>query len=134
MDNNEYNPIRSVDGVSIKCPSDYKWKEQDISDNAAGRDSAYVMNKSRKAQIVALELKWKNVSIEDASAILKAFDPEYVRVCYLDAKAGVWRESEFYTGDRAAPLYNGELGVWKEISFNIIERKGQVMGDASGIS
>ncbi|MBQ7347815.1 MAG: hypothetical protein IJW55_07645 [Clostridia bacterium] len=130
----EYNPIRSVDGVSVKCPSSYKWKLQDLSDNSAGRNSDWEMNKSRKAQIVGLELKWKNISIEDASNILKAFNPEYIRVEYLDAKEGVWRESEFYVGDRAAPLYNCKLGLWSEISFNIIERKGVVEGVDSGIS
>lgn len=133
MDHNEYNPIRAVDGVSVKCPSSYKWKLQDLSDEKAGRNGDWEMNKSRKAQIVGIELKWKNVTLEEGSNILKAFNPEYITVNYLDAKEGVWRESVFYVGDRGAALYNSKIGRWSDISFNIIEQKGVVEGD-SGIS
>lgn len=123
--NEEYNPIRSVDGFAVPCPSSYQWKLEDISASDAGRTEDTVMDKKRIGQVVGVELKWQNVSIEDASTILKAFDPEYIDVCYLDAKAGGYVTSEFYVGNRNAPLYNAALGVWKEISFNIIERDGR---------
>ena len=127
---NEYNPIRSVDGAGIKCPSVYKWKLQDLSAADAGRTEVYQMDKARVGQIVGLDLKWKNVTTEDASAILKAFNPEYIKVCYLDPKEGLFRTTEFYVGDRAAPLYNCETGLWQEISFSIIERNAvEIEGD-----
>jgi len=127
---NEYNPIRSVDGSSIKCPCDYKWKLEDLSAADAGRTETYGMDKARMGQIVGLDLRWQNVTTEDASAILKAFNPEYITVCYLDPKEGLFRTSEFYVGDRAAPMYNCKLGLWSEISFSIIERYAvKVQGD-----
>lgn len=127
---NDYNPIKAVDGAAIKCPSYYRWKLEDLSAADAGRTEDYTMDKARVGQIVGLDLKWKNVTTEDASAILKAFNPEYIRVCYLDPKEGLYRTTEFYVGDRAAPLYNSELGVWQEISFNIIERHAvAILGD-----
>ena len=127
---NEYNPVRSVDGAEIKCPSTYKWKLEDLSAADAGRTEVYQMDKARVGQIVGLDLKWKNVTTEDASAILKAFNPEYITVCYLDPKEGLFRTSEFYVGDRAAPLYNCETGLWQEISFSIIERNAvSILGD-----
>lgn len=121
---NRYNPIRSVDGVEIPAPGlgGYRWKLQDVSSESAGRTEEYVMDKMRWGQVVGLELKWVNVSIEDGAAILKAFNPQYVTVEYLDALQGEFRTAVFYVGDRAAPLYNGELGVWSEINFNLIER------------
>lgn len=121
---NDYNPIRSVDGVAIKCPSGYQWKLQDISDSDAGRTEDTVMDKKRIGQCVKLELSWQNVSIRDASEILRRFNPEYVTIRYLDAMTGKYETSEFYVGDRSAPLYNCQKGVWNNIAFNVIERSG----------
>lgn len=119
-----YNPIRSVDGVAVKCPSSYKWKLEDLSAKDAGRTEDTQMSKNRIGQIVGIELSWNNVDISDAAKILQQFDPEYIEVCYLDAKAGKYLTSEFYVGDRSAPLYNAEIGKWSNISFNLIERSG----------
>lgn len=119
-----YNPIRSVDGVAVKCPSSYKWKLEDLSNSAAGRTEDTVMDKNRIGQIVGLELSWNNVGIREAAVLLQQFDPEYVEVEYLDAKLGKYTRSVFYVGDRSAPLYNAEVGRWSNISFNLIERSG----------
>lgn len=120
----EYNPIRTVDGVAVKCPSAYKWKLEDLSASDAGRTESTVMDKKRIGQIVGIELSWNKVSIPDASAILKMFNPEYVDVCYLDAMEGKFVTTTFYVGERSAPLYNAELGLWDNISFNLVERSG----------
>lgn len=120
----EYNPIRSVDGVAIKCPSSYLWKLEDVSASDAGRTEDTVMDKMRLGQIVGLELAWNNITTEEVSTILKAFNPEYIIVEYLDAMQGKYVTSEFYVGNRSAPLYNSRKGVWQNISFNIIERSG----------
>lgn len=119
-----YNPIRSVDGHSIPCPSSYQWKLEDISASDAGRTEDTVMDKKRIGQVVGIELSWQNISIEDASVVLKAFNPEYINVCYLDAMEGKYVTSEFYVGNRTSPLYNSQLGIWSKISFNLIERSG----------
>lgn len=119
-----YNPIRSVDGVAVKCPSSYKWKLEDLSNSTAGRTEDTVMDKNRIGQIVGLELSWNNVEIREAAVLLQQFDPEYVEVEYLDAKLGKYTKSVFYVGDRSAPLYNAEVGRWSNISFNLIERSG----------
>lgn len=118
------NPIRTVDGKQVKCPTKYQWKMQDISAADSGRTEDLVMHKNRIGQVCALELSWENVSIADGASILKSFDPEYLDVCYLDAKSGTFQTKQFYVGDRAAPLWDADSGVWREISFNIIERKG----------
>ncbi len=118
------NPIKSVDGKAIKCPTGYQWKLQDISASDAGRTEDTNMDKKRIGQCVKLELEWKNVSIEDAATILQAFNPEYINITFLDAKKGGYVTSRFYVGDRAAPLYNATLGVWSKIAFNVIERSG----------
>lgn len=124
MEYDEHNPLRSVDGKLVKCPSSYQWKMQDISASDAGRTEDTKMDKKRIGQIRKIEFEWQNVSIADAAAILQAFNPEYIEVCYLDAMTGTYRTSEFYVGDRSTPLYNAKLGVWNNVAFNIIERSG----------
>lgn len=119
-----YNPIRSVDGKAVICPSSYQWKLEDVSASDAGRTEDTMMHKNRIGQVVGLELVWNNVSIEDAAELLQAFNPEYIDVTYLDAMEGKYITSEFYVGNRSAPLYNSRIGKWSKISFNLIKRSG----------
>lgn len=120
----EQNPIRSVDGKYIKCPSSYLWKLEDVSASDAGRTEDVTMHKKRMGQVVGLELEWQNVKTSDVSEILKAFNPEYITVSYLDAMEGSYVTAEFYVGNRSAPMYNSRLGLWQNVSFNIVKRKG----------
>lgn len=120
----DYNPIRSVDGVAVKCPSSYKWSLEDVSSPDAGRTEDTVMDKMRIGQIVKLDLSWNGLTMDEAAAILKAFNPEYINVCYLDAMQGKYVTSEFYVGNRSAPLYSAATGRWSNVVFNIIERRG----------
>lgn len=121
----ENNPIRSVDDVSVPCPSGYQWSENDVSASDAGRTEDTKMHKMRLGTCVKLQLSWQNITTEKASRILAAFAPQYISVCYLDPHAGGYRTKEFYVGDRSAPLYNAKLGVWSGLSFNIIERTAE---------
>lgn len=121
---NEYNPILSVDGESVRCPSSFQWKLQDVSDSDAGRTEDTMMHKNRIGQCVKLELAWQNISTADASVILNKFNPEYITVCYLDPMIGDYVTKEFYVGDRSTPMYNCRLGIWSNVAFNIIERSG----------
>lgn len=120
----EYNPILSVDGVPVKCPSSYLWKLEDISASDAGRTEDTVMDKKRIGQLVGLELSWNNIKTSEVSAILKAFNPQYIMVRYFDAMEGDYVTSEFYVGNRSAPLYNSRKNLWQNVSFNLIERSG----------
>jgi len=119
-----YNPIVSVDGVAVRPPSGYQWSLQDVSDPDAGRTEDALMHKLRITQKVKLQLSWNNLTTEQASPILTAFQPEYVEVEYLDPLVGGYVTKTFYVGDRSAPMYNNTLygGVWSNISFNIIEQ------------
>lgn len=119
-----YNPIASVDGKTIPCPSKggFQWEKEDLSDSSAGRTEDGKMHKNRIGSKVALSLSWQNISATDVSKILKAFEPEYVVVRYLDPEVGDFTTKTFYVGNRAAPLYNSKLGLWSNVSFKIIEQ------------
>lgn len=119
---NKYNPIRSVDGQEVPCPSSYKLDRSDISQAKSGRTESGKMYKLKIGQYVKLELSWKYISTETLSILENIFDPEYMTIEYFDTKLGQYRTSEFYAGDRTSPMYNGELGLWESYSVNVIER------------
>lgn len=127
----DYNPIRSVKnlatGVTTTVPSPsqdggFQWEREDISDSSAGRTEDGKMHKNRIGSKVAISLSWHNITSADVSKILKAFEPEYIRVNYLDPEEGDYTTKTFYVGNRTAPLYNSRLGVWSNVSFKIIEQ------------
>lgn len=120
----QYNPIQSVGSVTnVPCPSSYQWNESDVSDSNAGRTEDAKMHKMMIATKVHLELAWQNIPTSDASTILNAFtQSEYFNVKYLDPKANGFVTKKFYVGDRSSPAYNTRLGLWSNVSFNIIEQ------------
>lgn len=118
------NPIKLVDGYPVKCPSSYVYRLQDISAPGAGRTEDTEMQKMRIGQAVKIDLSWNAVTTSELSAILTAFNPEYITVEYLDGLAGGFVSTVFYVGDRASPLYNATTGLWENVTFNIIERSG----------
>lgn len=122
MPNQTYNPIQSVDGATVPCPSGYQYKLSDVSAADSGRTEDAIMHKMRIAQKVHLELQWQNLPTSDVSAILTAFNPEYISVNYLDAMSGSYQTKTFYVGDRSVPSYNTALGLWSNVAFNIIEQ------------
>lgn len=124
MPNQNYNPIKSVGSITnIPCPSSYQWKESDVSDSDAGRTEDAKMHKMMIAKKIHLELAWQNVTTAEASTVLQAFTAsEYFTVNYLDPKANGYLTKTFYVGDRSVPSYNVLLGIWSNVSFNIIEQ------------
>ena len=117
-----YNPILSVDGATIPTPSKYKQIVSDVSKADSGRTEDGKMWKEKVGQLAKIELEWSYLTTAEVSQVLQAFDPEYITVEFLDAKAGDYREAEFYVGDRTSPLYNSRMGVWESLALNIIER------------
>lgn len=124
MSDQNFNPIRSVDGVQIPVPSSYQYILSDISASDAGRTEDTQMQKLRLGQYRKIELAWKALETSEVSQILQAFNKEYLVIEFLDAYFGEYRTSEFYVGDRTSPLYNAKMGLWDGLSFNIIERTG----------
>lgn len=113
-----------VDGVAIKTPSSFSWGLQDVSDSASGRTQDALMHKNRVAQKRKIQLAWNNPTKEEASAILQAFNPEYVNVAYPDAMSGANETRTFYVGDRTAPMkiWTVNKKMYSQVSFDIIER------------
>lgn len=118
-----FNPIQSVNGKPIPAPTTYQYEWEDISKSNAGRTEDIEMHKNRIGRVLSISLSWENISIADCAAILQAFNPEYVTVAYLDARAGGIVERDFYTGTVSAPLFNTKVGKWENVSFKLATRK-----------
>ena len=117
-----YNPLESVGGVAVPCPSTYEYKLSDVSAADAGRTEDGLMHKMRIGQKVHLQLAWNGITTANASTILNAFNNEYISVKYLDPMQNSYVTKTFYVGDRSVPAYSVRLGLWQNISFNVIER------------
>lgn len=129
-----FNPIRYVTPVDVDggvigekqenmiTPSSYKVSIVDVSQSDAGRLESLKMIKGKLGQGIRIDLEFSYPSIEECSYILNLFDPEYLKIEYLDPKAGAFIEKIFYVGDRSAPLWNAKRGRWTSVSFAIIEQ------------
>ena len=69
-------------------PVALQWALEDVSASDAGRTEDTVMDKMRLGQVVKLDLAWNGLTSAEAAAVLQAFNPEYIEVCYLDAMQG----------------------------------------------
>ena len=96
------------------------WSKQDLSAPDAGRLESGRMLKKRVGKADRLDLEWRYITRAKTAAVLKAFDPEYVLVEYLDAKSGQWKTKHFYTGDMKAAGWTPHLDRWERVSLAII--------------
>lgn len=111
-----------IDGVDIPTPSDYLVGIMDIS--KAERNAAGTMVIDRVATKRKLELKWNYLTKENLSALLRALEPVFFTVEYLDPQDNEVKTGTFYAGDRRAGALdyrNGNIR-YKDISVNLVER------------
>lgn len=121
---NTNNSLIIVDGVRLPQPYAYTWMIQDVSAPGAGRTEDALMHKDRIARKRKLQLGWRTKSPDVASAILKAFAPEYITVRFWDVEDNQYEYRVFYTGDKQAPVKLWSVGrhIIETITFDIIER------------
>lgn len=116
------NPLKSVGGVTVKCPSQYKWEQIDVSASDAGRTEDGLMHKKKIRTVDGITLEWAYPTTAELKAILAAFSAEYISITYLSPTAGDFVTKTFYVGDRSSPMYNSTLNRWENVSFKIVER------------
>lgn len=106
--------------TNLPAPTKSDWSKMDLSAPDAGRVESGRMLKKRKGKADRIDLEWQMISRADTALVLQAFDPEYVLVEYLDAKAGQWVTKHFYTGDMKTVGWMPHLDKWETVSFAII--------------
>lgn len=117
--------LLKVNGVALpKEVSKFKWKKSDVSAKNAGRTQDVIMHKNRVGEKRTLSLGWTNVTKQQITTILQAFEPEYVNVTYWDPLAGKDITKKFYTGDMEADVKWWAKGRerYSSVDFEVIER------------
>lgn len=108
--------------ADLPIPCAYSYELDDVSEPDAGRVENGYMYKKRIGQVYAVELEWWGITSAQVSAIMKAFDAEYLNVKLWDAKSGTWATTEMYVGNRTAPMYSATLNIWSNLKFKLIKR------------
>lgn len=108
--------------TDLPIPSVYSYELDDVSEPDAGRVENGYMYKKRIGQVFAVELEWWGLNSAQVSALMNAFDAEYLNVKVWDAKAGTWATVEMYVGNRTAPMYSATLNIWSNLKFKLIKR------------
>lgn len=101
-------------------PMEFSVAIQDV-DLEATRNSQGNMKRNRVNVKRKLTISYGPMSTATISAILKAVSDVSFYVKYFDPQTGGMATKKFYTGDRSAPVYSAELGIWKECSFDLVE-------------
>lgn len=115
------NPIKSVDGASILCPSVYKWSQEVVSKSTAGRTEDALMHVEKIRTVDKLELSWQNLTFSQGQAVLSKFKNETCSVSYYDPVQNAFKTGTFYPGDKSVDMYNHTLGIYSGISFSLVE-------------
>lgn len=116
-----YQGTLYIDGVKMPTPQTYGWSKEDLdSEEGTGRDANGDMFRDRVATKNKLSFTWPPLSIADTSRLLKALNPEFISVTYLDAYEGDYVTKTFYSGPQSCDC--GHRGRWLGLKANLIEK------------
>ena len=112
----------SGDYQKVPTPQTYTWNVEDLdSEEGTGRNNATgEMFRDRVATKRKLGFTWPPLSISETSRLLKALEPEFISVKYLDAREGDYLTKTFYAGPQSANC--GHRSRWLGITANLIEK------------
>lgn len=108
----------------------FSWSLSDIDASTAGRTMDGSMQRARVASKVRLDVSCPPLTTAQASVVLKAIYPAFVRVRYLDPMENDVVIKTMYSNNRPAsyavrkvdPKTGNATEYWTGISFPLIER------------
>ena len=117
-----YQGTLYIDGVKVPTPQTYGWSIEDLdSEEGTGRNNATgEMFRDRVSSKRKLSFTWPPLSVAETSRLLKALEPEFIEVRYLDAREGDYLTKTFYAGPQSANC--GHRSRWLGIAANLIEK------------
>ena len=110
--------------IQPKHQGGIKWSIQSVQSADSGRAEDGTMIATLVARKRKLELKYANLTPDEAKAILEVVCGDmFFDVTYYDVLAGEQQTRTFYVGDRSLDWYNFniEKGI-ENLAFNIIEQ------------
>jgi len=110
--------------IQPASPGGLKWSIMSVQSADSGRAEDGTMIATLVAKKRKLELKYANLTPEDAKAILEEVCGDmFFEVTYYDVLVGEQETRTFYVGDRSLDWYNFniERGI-ENLAFNLIEQ------------
>lgn len=110
--------------IQPASPGGLKWSIMSVQSADSGRAEDGTMIATLVAKKRKLELKYANLTPEDAKAILEEVCGDmFFEVTYYDVLSGEQETRTFYVGDRSLDWYNFniERGI-ENLAFNLIEQ------------
>ena len=110
--------------IQPKSPGGLKWSIQSVQSADSGRAEDGTMIATLVAKKRKLEVKYANLTPEDAAAILAVVCGDmFFDVTYYDLLSAQQETRTFYVGDRSADWYNfnTERGI-ENLEFHLIEQ------------
>ena len=110
--------------IQPASPGGLKWSIMSIQSADSGRAENGEMIATLVAKKRKLEIKYANLTPEDAKAILEEVSGDmFFEVTYYDVLAGEQETRTFYVGDRSTDWYNYNIERGLEnLAFNRIEK------------
>ncbi len=110
--------------IQPASPGGLKWSIMSIQSADSGRAENGEMIATLVAKKRKLEIKYANLTPDDAKAILEEVSGDmFFEVTYYDVLAGEQETRTFYVGDRSTDWYNYNIERGLEnLAFNIIEK------------
>ena len=102
-----------------------KWSRNDIDAQNSGRSTEDgLLHRKRVAQKKRLDITCRPLTQAELTTVLKAIDPEWLRVRYWDALAGAFVIKTMYTSTVPATFFfdDGVRQYWTGVEFPLIER------------
>lgn len=112
-----------MNGVSVSTPKTFKWDDEDIYAEGAGRNAKASFRGDVLASKRKLSLAWGPLTMAKISTLLKASKNKVIELEFPDAYEGKNITKSFYKSTRSAAMYkytDGEV-MWEGLSMNLIE-------------
>lgn len=111
-----------IDGKATYSPSSCQVAISDLQLEAYRTDDGKLHKKLARKGVRKVTLKYAALTQKELSELLNQLDGEEFQLTYPDPKDGI-KTITGYCSDITQDLYSGVLynGVWKDISFNVIE-------------
>ena len=128
-----FNPIQSVTGLDgneiamgpaeeVRAPSVFRYSRPRVSSPGAGRKTSGKMDTLLMGRSIKIAMSWRGVDLNTGKNILQAFEYEYVRMVFYDARTDAFQTGVFYLTDPDCVMHNFKVGIWESISFDAIMR------------
>ena len=101
-----------------------RWTRFDVEAPDTGRTLDGVMHRGRVAKKVRLDITCRPLQTSEAMTVLRAIEPEFVSVQYVDPADGSVTRTMYSNNIPAtcSIVYDAGTALWKNLSFPLVER------------